>query len=374
MRHFENIVYISGIEFDHASNGAVTRLNFMASGLVGTTLIVSFERLQIFQALLNLLFCKIEKRDENLFTLKLPYFPLLWVRIFIVSRLYYNFVSLLLNFKFKPQIVQVEMFHFAGVISSKFCKTFICDIHGDYRSESGFSENTKEYSLISRLNCLAIAKSHKLIVVSDKLKENLMRDYGISIETAVIPCLPSATFLASSVETEIEALEELVFCYVGGIQKYQEIALMLSLVLEVSKLRKCRFVFISGSSLSETCRVYGIDYYQFSRFVDFEEYRSVDNLQIPQLLRSCDFGFLLRSNTRLNTEASPTKLREYFANGVKVITTQYAGDVGLFPSHWLIYVELDNPIRTAKILAEQYKSSYQKLTVRKNIKDEFHGV
>ena len=374
MRHFENIFYISGIELDNASNGAVTRLNFMAAGTPGTTLIVSFERLKIFQAVVKLLFWKLEKRDENLFTLKLPYLPLLWVHIFIFSKLYYNFVSLLLNFKFKPQIVQVEMLHFAGVISRKFCKTLICDIHGDYRSESGFNKDSSEYSLISRLNRNALEKSQKLIVVSSKLKENLCRDYLISREMVVIPCVPSATFLAHAKETELEVAEELVLGYVGGIQKYQEINYMLSVVLEISKLRKCRFVFISGSTMSETCKVHGVDYREFAQIVDFEEHKNVDNSQVPMLLRSCDYGFLLRSNTRLNIEASPTKLREYFANGVNVITTKFAGDVGLFPSHWSTYVDLDDHVKTAKILIKQDKPSHEKLALRKKIKDEFHGI
>ena len=374
MRHFDNIVYISGIEFDKASNGAVTRLNFMAAGLPGATLVVSFERLKICQALVKLLFWKIEKRDENLFAIKLPYVPVLWIRIFIVSKLYYNFVSLLLNFKFKPQIVQVEMLHFAGVISCKFCNTFICDIHGDYRSESGFNENSKEYSLISRLNRNALEKSHKLIVVSSKLQENLSRDYLISSEMDVIPCVPSASFLERAQETELEVSDELVFCYVGGIQKYQEINYMLNVVLEVSKLRKCRFVFISGSTLSEACQTYGVDYRKFSRVVDFEEHINVDNSQVPILLRTCDYGFLLRSNTRLNIEASPTKLREYFSCGVKVITTNFAGDVGNFPSYWVTHVDLDDYAKTAKFLVDQGKSSNEKKALRKKIKDEFHGI
>jgi hypothetical protein len=374
MINFENVIYISGICTANASNGANTRLNFMASRLKGKKLIVSFERSQLFRSLLRLLTFDIQKRDDNIFILKLPYFPLLWPRLFFIAQLYYNLISLLVNYRVGPQIVQVEMLHFAGVINTKFCSKFVCDIHGDYRSESGFDENTKEYSLISWLNRQAITKSDQLIVVSEKLKNNLHYDYDIISEMKVIPCLPSKEFMACAWLTEIKALDELVLCYVGGIQKYQQINYMLNVIMEISKIQKCRFIFISGSNLSETCRMNGVDYFEFTNCVNFVEYINIENTQIPRLLSYCDYGFLLRENSRLNIEASPTKLREYFSNGIKVITTPFAGDVELFPTDWCSYVELDDPVRTAELLAQSNIPAVKKISLRNEIKGEFHGL
>jgi glycosyltransferase involved in cell wall biosynthesis len=48
--------------------------------------------------------------------------------------------------------------------------------------------------------------------------------------------------------------------------------------------------------------------------------------QVPEHLAAADIGVLLRRDHPVNAAASPTKLGEYLAAGLPVITTRFAGD------------------------------------------------
>ena len=47
---------------------------------------------------------------------------------------------------------------------------------------------------------------------------------------------------------------------------------------------------------------------------------------MPAYLSVIDAGFVLRKNSKVNTNASPTKTAEYLAVGAMVIATPFAGD------------------------------------------------
>ena len=55
--------------------------------------------------------------------------------------------------------------------------------------------------------------------------------------------------------------------------------------------------------------------------------KSLKHDEVPAHLLMADVGFVLRANSLVNINSSPTKTSEYMAAGMMVVATQYAGDV-----------------------------------------------
>ena len=54
--------------------------------------------------------------------------------------------------------------------------------------------------------------------------------------------------------------------------------------------------------------------------------KSLKQSEMPAYLSMTDAGFVLRANSLVNINASPTKTAEYLAAGMMLIGTTYAGD------------------------------------------------
>jgi glycosyltransferase involved in cell wall biosynthesis len=55
-------------------------------------------------------------------------------------------------------------------------------------------------------------------------------------------------------------------------------------------------------------------------------HKSLKSTEVAYYLSMIDAGFVLRKNSLVNINSSPTKSSEYLAAGAMIITTQYAGD------------------------------------------------
>ena len=67
--------------------------------------------------------------------------------------------------------------------------------------------------------------------------------------------------------------------------------------------------------------------------------------QVPLYLSIIDAGFVLRHNSLVNINASPTKIAEYMAVGAMVIATKYSGDAKVLvedSGYGMILDEIEN--------------------------------
>lgn len=120
--------------------------------------------------------------------------------------------------------------------------------------------------------------------------------------------------------------DDLVFVYLGGLHRWQlvgEACAIFSQFIHCHPEKKAVFLFLTSEDpdrVMDSAKRYDIP-------ADVLLIRSVPHLQVSRYLSACDMGFLLREDTVLNRVACPTKLGEYLACGLPVITSEIA-------KHW----------------------------------------
>jgi len=204
---------------------------------------------------------------------------------------------------------------------------YIVDFHGDLYSESIFSYNNKETwrskkALKDILYSLKV--SNHVIVVSEKLKNQIEFYSGNSIlNYSIISCgVDINRFIDASIPIHKMQLDnKLVFGYCGGLQKWQNIGIILDIIFAVIKERNdVFFLLLTNDNTSEIDDKLNI--------LGTENCKSISlkSSEVPSYLKLLDVGFLIRDDIPLNIVSSPTKIVEYLAAGVPLICTKFSGD------------------------------------------------
>ena len=247
-----------------------------------------------------------------------------------------SFVLLVLSLIYKPTYIIGE--YSLASKSMKLCKKvlsrvkFIVDVHGAVPEEYEYNvENPKPWLLkmLTEYEQLSIDWASLVICQSDEMKRHLSHKYKCNLDKiCVYRCgVDTNLFCMDLSKRELirkelgVADEDVVFVYSGGLHKWQKIdesiqffqqyymgnpnSYMLILTQEQSKLKSVLSKF--GEDIS-------------SRVIA----RSLSFDKVPDFLNVADYAFLMRDDTLMNAVAYPTKLGEYFACGLPVVTTQVA--------------------------------------------------
>jgi glycosyltransferase involved in cell wall biosynthesis len=168
------------------------------------------------------------------------------------------------------------------------------------------------------------------IFVTQRLQDcSLSKHRQSQIVSTVVPCAVnlddfnlSAT-ARSAIRQRLDIVGRKVFCYAGGVSAWQCIDEMLDLVATLRKNDpEVFFLFLTNGNLAPyQARLHrigeaGQDYITLA----------VQHNEVSNYLNAADFGLLLRAENAVNLVASPTKLGEYLASGLPVVTTRHAGN------------------------------------------------
>ena len=203
----------------------------------------------------------------------------------------------------------------------------ITDFHADPVPE--LQMNGRSKSSIERAEkdiCYALSRSQQIIVVSNNLANNLKKYYSYDCSFSILPCsFNGGKFRIDSAQTlalreKMNLKDRIVLCYLGGLQKWQCVEETLDLFLRL-KEKDNRYFF---------CIYTNDDLTPFTPKLDLLGNdclcMSLQYEQVPLYLSIIDAGFVLRHNSLVNINASPTKIAEYMAVGAMVIATKYSGD------------------------------------------------
>jgi glycosyltransferase involved in cell wall biosynthesis len=170
--------------------------------------------------------------------------------------------------------------------------------------------------------------SDAVVAVSSALVRHLTETYGPRDRAIVIPCATDAfptsdRSCRSAVRKELGVADRDVFTYVGSLAPYQLAPDTLRWFAQVRQRRPSAFLLVVSQASRDAW-----DRLAREAGVPDHAYRVVaaPHHQVPDYVAAADVGLMLRAESAVNRVAFPTKLAEYLAAGVPVVTTDALHD------------------------------------------------
>jgi hypothetical protein len=209
----------------------------------------------------------------------------------------------------------------------RFKDKIVADAHGVVPEELMFVRQLRRAAIWGAVERIMIKNSHLLVVVTQKMADHFLSKYPREIETAQVVILPNFDFQNGDIpEASLadRSGHELRLIYAGGVQKWQNIDLMLVTLGRLAVIRRDwrSSLYVPPEAVQE---IQGkVERLGCDRFV------SVGSLAHDEVLReyaAADVGFVLREPTLMNEVAMPTKLVEYIRYGVvPIVLSPEIGD------------------------------------------------
>jgi glycosyltransferase involved in cell wall biosynthesis len=263
------------------------------------------------------------------------FFPVLpFYRSYILARIS-RFISkfgikIIVN-TFDYDLIQAE-----NALAGSLCaflkgKKIIVDFHGDLIAEMIMRNDSKwkmDFAFYEQEQSLRISSA--ILTASNGLIDLLHERHSVFPKRSLsVPCGVDVTRFCHAAINRLQQRKQLllenriVFCYLGGLQKWQNVDETISLFERIYILdTRAYLLIITNSDLSDFRKKLR----NIGNCGEVYSFMSLSIHEIPTYLPVADFGFLLRSQSLVNRVASPTKFGEYLAAGVPVITTPFAGD------------------------------------------------
>lgn len=265
----------------------------------------------------------------------IPRIPLSNSNVFAlkIDNIWTSFILLILYIFYKPQYIISEFsISYRSLLFIPKHTIKIIDIHGALKEEYEYNNihwNHKLALYYDSLEKLGLEKSSYVICQSDVMKRHLIQKYNlINNNIYIYRCAADinlfyyAPNIRDTVRKEIGVNDsDILFVYSGGMHKWQKIEESLAFFeLFYKEHKHCYFLILTLQ----------IDYLnhlineKFSNINDRIIIKSVSNKDVCKYLNAADVAFLLRDNVIMNAVASPTKLSEYMACGLSIISTSVA--------------------------------------------------
>lgn len=214
---------------------------------------------------------------------------------------------------------------FAAVLAKQSSGARVCfDARGAYAaefSEYGVGGDKISGTEVKGVEAKAIAESDCAIVVSNALVNYWKDEFGYqSQKHRVIPCTLTGSPIMNA---EFPAHENVRIVFSGGSGKWQSTEL-------ISDILTPYFEVHNNVELLMLTQQLPANFTLAEKFPDRVSQKWVSEKQVPEILRTCDYGWMVRGNSVTNQVASPVKFAEYLASGLSVIISPGLGDFSGF--------------------------------------------
>lgn len=225
-------------------------------------------------------------------------------------------------------IIQAELS--ASATCARFVRKIplITDFHSDIVPEVEMDHYPEDVVLhAASENRFALRRSDRTITVSENLWRNLGVYGPMKGPNFILPCNFNAEpfqSLQPDVRTRLRGeyglADRIVLCYSGAFRVWQCIEETLDVVIRLRKLNPAYYLCIFTNDEIAPYKAQ-LDSLEGNYMV-----KGLKRSEVPAYLSMTDAGFVLRADSLVNINSSPTKTSEYLAAGAMVIATRYAGD------------------------------------------------
>lgn len=200
-----------------------------------------------------------------------------------------------------------------------FKKIIVTDMHGAVPEELNYCNKILLSLMFSIVEKITIKRSWKIISVTWKMSEHFTAKYNRDLSAdLVIPIINLNNINTVEKKNKLSLNNTPLVIYSGGVLKWQNISLMLSVV---KKITNFRYLFLTGEPKV-------LQQMAVSEGINTLDIQSVSPEKVYEFYEKSDFGFLLRDNHLLNTVACPTKAIEYISTGViPIVLYEDIGDL-----------------------------------------------
>ena len=238
----------------------------------------------------------------------------------------------------------------------RFGQKTVVDVHGAVPEEVAYLGKPVYARICQRMERAAVKHARLLVLVTRKMAQHFCEKYSgllVPAKILVLPMFDSGSRLPPPLPRAANQRSGLRLIYAGGVHKWQNIDLMLTLLSRLATVRpEARtWIYVPREATAEVKRKV--------TSLGLDERVTVGWLPHGRLLREyarMDAGFVLRDGHLLNQVALPTKLLEYLAYGVvPIVLNPDIGDFLEFGYRYLTTEDLLDPRRLSPENLEQIR-------------------
>lgn len=243
----------------------------------------------------------------------------------------FTFAKLLL--RYRPSYIigeasmQPKLIRYFRFLSPKTKVVF--DIHGAVAEEvayQGYSE--REVEINKKVERDSVQRVDYVICQSDEMKRYMQKEYQISAnKVCVYRCGVDTSLFHIDNDLRYKKRrelgisdDELLFVYSGSMHAWQRIEDSIKIFTEYHSHNPKSKMLVLTAELDTLHEIITKNNWDDGSIIS----KCVPFAEVSAFLNACDVAFLLRHNHTMNAVASPTKLAEYMACGLPVITSEVA--------------------------------------------------
>lgn len=223
-------------------------------------------------------------------------------------------------------------------------KKIILDLHGVVPEEMEYESTFLKSKLFTFIELLAVMCSKRIICVTDAMKVYIEKKYFYLNKKSylVLPIINELDDnidinLLNKIQTKYGINDlDIVIIYVGNIQKWQNIDLMMKLVKKNEYVNNLKYIFLTNEvkEMKSLAKSYDI-------IVDKNIYiETAAKNELATYYSLSNYGLILRDEHILNKVSNPTKLSEYLNFGIIPIVLY--DDIGDYKTLEYDFIKIDS--------------------------------